>query len=58
MRILREADKMPREEREELIAELLLGLERDREADPGYDEAHSLRSRTQLGAPRLRFTRN
>jgi putative addiction module component (TIGR02574 family) len=40
-RALAVAAELSREEREELIAELFLSLERDREEDPGYDEAWS-----------------
>jgi putative addiction module component (TIGR02574 family) len=49
-RALAAASELSKEEREELIAELLLGLERDREADPGYDEAWSAEIRRRVDA--------
>jgi len=49
-RALAAASELSKEERGELIAELLLGLERDRETDPGYDEAWSAEIRRRVDA--------
>lgn len=41
---------LSKEEREELVAELIVGLERDREPEPGYDEAWSKEIRRRVDA--------
>jgi len=47
-RALVAAANLSLEEREELITELILGLERDRESEPGYDEAWSAELRRRV----------
>ncbi|MGA3123560.1 MAG: addiction module protein [Polyangiaceae bacterium] len=42
------ASGLSNEEREELIAELIVGLERDRHPEPGYDEAWSKEIRRRV----------
>jgi putative addiction module component (TIGR02574 family) len=49
-RALAMAADLSREEREEPIAELFLSLERDREPDPGYEEAWSAEVRRRVDA--------
>jgi putative addiction module component (TIGR02574 family) len=47
-RALAAATELSAEEREELIAGLVLGLERDREPEPGYEEAWSAEIRRRV----------
>jgi putative addiction module component (TIGR02574 family) len=49
-RALAAASELSKEEREELITELILGLERDRDPEPGYDEAWSAEIRRRVDA--------
>ena len=49
-RALAAASELSKAEREELITELILGLERDREPEPGYDEAWSAEIRRRVDA--------
>jgi putative addiction module component (TIGR02574 family) len=42
--------ELSKEEREELIAELILGLERDRDPEPGYEEAWATEIRGRVDA--------
>jgi len=49
-RALAAAHELSKEEREELIAELILGLERDRDPEPGYDETWSAEIRRRVDA--------
>lgn len=44
------ASALSTEEREELITELILGLERERDPEPGYDEAWSAEIRRRVAA--------
>lgn len=44
------ASALSTEEREELIEELILSIGRDREAEPGYDEAWSAEVRRRVDA--------
>ena len=55
-RALAAASALSTEEREELIAELVVGLERDREPEPGYDAAWSaeIRRRAVVSGGSLR----
>ncbi len=47
-RVLAAASALTTEERAELIGELILSLERDREPEPGYDEAWSAEIRRRV----------
>jgi putative addiction module component (TIGR02574 family) len=49
-RALAAASELSAEERQELIAELVLSLETDREAGPGYDAAWSAEIRRRVDA--------
>ena len=49
-RALAAASQLSKDEREELITELILGLERDREPEPGYDAAWSAEIRRRVDA--------
>jgi putative addiction module component (TIGR02574 family) len=49
-RALAIASDLSEEEREELIAELILGLEGDRRPEPGHDEACSAEIRRRVDA--------
>src|SRR5579864_325722 len=49
-RALAAASALSTQEREELITELILGLERDRDPEPGYDEAWSAEIRRRVDA--------
>jgi putative addiction module component (TIGR02574 family) len=44
------ASGLSKEEREELIADLIVGLDRDRHPEPGYDEAWSKEIRRRVDA--------
>jgi putative addiction module component (TIGR02574 family) len=44
------ASELSADEREELISELVLGLERERDPEPGYDEARSAEARRRVDA--------
>ena len=49
-RALAAAATLSSAERAELIAELVLGLDRDRDPDPGYDEAWTAEIRRRVDA--------
>jgi putative addiction module component (TIGR02574 family) len=49
-RALAATSELSKEEREELITELILGLQRDRDPEPGYDEAWSAEIRRRVDA--------
>ena len=49
-RALAAASELSADEREELVSELLLSLERDRDPDAGYDEAWSAEIRGRVDA--------
>jgi putative addiction module component (TIGR02574 family) len=49
-RALAAASALSTEERAELIGELILGLERERDPEPGYDEAWSAEIRRRVDA--------
>jgi putative addiction module component (TIGR02574 family) len=49
-RALAAASELSAEEREELVSELLLGLEREGDPDAGYDEAWSAEVRQRVDA--------
>jgi putative addiction module component (TIGR02574 family) len=49
-RALAAASALTVQEREELVAQIILGLDRDRDPEPGYDDAWSTEIRRRVNA--------